>query len=486
MKKLLLQAICLFAFISTQAQIANGDFEDWTKLIFFDQPYVGVQGTSSNFESYFADGTLNVTEIPREDGSAMRLENVSVDDEVIPGYFMTGGMPTQEGETIFFEGGFPITDSDISGISFDARFNLPAESPGFVIVQFKNGNTLVGTGNMGPGTFVFQMSGDVSDWNLMTFEFDTPVSTEANTCVIGFAAADVLANDQNFIAGAFLEIDNVSLDNSTNIIQGAAFENWIAAPPIYTPDDVLVDIIPFADHYSQTNEANNGAHALELKTISHQGQVIIGTVMMAEEIDGLVVPNIEIAEGQQMLEFYYKYVTEGEDMATAEIVFYQTTEEESIPVYMHTIDLTPSEDYMLMNYDFGADLQEAEVSANKMSIKFSSSSEAEGHEPLLGSTLTVDDVALSEVLSDFVLTSAGNTPQIVAYPNPTYGRVIFNFGAQTSGFYRFYSPQGSMLSATSFSNKTQVIHDLWGLPAGQYIFRFYTPGLVRTKYVVKL
>jgi hypothetical protein len=141
---------------------------------------------------------------------------------------------------------------------------------------------------------------------------------------------------------------------------------------------------------------------------------------------------------------------------------------------------------MLMNYDFGADLQEAEVSANKMSIKFSSSSEAEGHEPLLGSTLTVDDVALSEVLSDFVLTSAGNTPQIVAYPNPTYGRVIFNFGAQTSGFYRFYSPQGSMLSATSFSNKTQVIHDLWGLPAGQYIFRFYTPGLVRTKYVVKL
>lgn len=486
MKKLLLQAICLFAFISTQAQIANGDFEDWTKMILFDQPFVGVPGTSSNYETFFIDGSLNVIEVPRGDGRAMRLENIFVGNAVMPGYFITGSMPNQEGETLHFEGGFPISDTEVSGISFDARYSMPPESAGFVLVQFKNDETLVGTGNMGPGTYVFPMSGNAFDWTTMSFDFDTPVSPEANTCVIAFAAADVLSDDQNFTAGTFLEVDNFSFTNSTDEIFGTAFENWAPAPPIWTPDGAVVDVIPFANHYNKSDDAHSGLLALELTTTNHQGQTLVGTALMADMADDQVVPTIDIAEGQHMVEFFYKYTTEGQDIATVEFVFYQTTDGESTPVFMHVMDLEPVDEYTLISFDFGAALQEAEVSANQMTIKFSSSSEAEGHEPMLGSTLTVDDVELSGVLTDFVLTAGVSTPQIVAYPNPTYGRVIFNFGTQTSGFYRFYSPQGALLGTTSFSNKTEIIHNLWGMPAGQYIFRFYTPGLVRTKYVVKL
>jgi hypothetical protein len=104
----------------------------------------------------------------------------------------------------------------------------------------------------------------------------------------------------------------------------------------------------------------------------------------------------------------------------------------------------------------------------------------------LGSTFTVDDVELSGVLPTSILAAAAPSVQILAYPNPTYGRVIFNFGLPTSGFYRLYSPQGSLLGTTSFSGNKEIFHNLWGMPAGQYIFRFYISGQVITKFVVKL
>jgi hypothetical protein len=485
MKKHLLPLL-LLAGTSALAQVQNGDFEDWHKLVLFEHPMVNYETSSSNYETFFENGSLNVTEVAHEDGSALRVQNLAVGNQIMPGFFLTGFPPQQEGENLIFEGGLPASDPNVDGISMDIRYDIFMESPGFLIVQFKNNGVPVGNGNMGEGTFHFPLSGTQTEWTNMSFDFGGAVAVEFNEIVIGIASANLLSDDLTYPENSWIEIDNLALNNSTDVIPGGDFEAWAFVDPIFVPVNCDVDIHPFESNYVRSEDSNNGFYALGLISTG-EGFVEVGDAVMGGlNTDEGILPQIQIDENSTSLEFYYKYAG-ANDLGLARVLFYNTEEENNVPVHEHFIELVPADEYTMVTYEFADDLVENSISADRMAIVFNSSDTREGAIPQSGSTLLIDDVQVNGTLFDGLTTLFNpNRPVITGYPNPTRARVVFDLKAPRSGFYRVYNSSGLQIDIVQFQNTDEVIHNLWGMPNGTYTFRFYYNNKIETIRVVKI
>ncbi len=483
MKKTLLPLFTLCIGLGANAQVLNGDFEDWDKLILFQQPNMGIEAVSSNYETFFETGQLNVNQVPNGDGSALRLENIGQGENVMPAYFLTGETPNQEGEALVFGGGIPVEDSNVSGISMDLRYDIPAEVPGFVIVQFKLNDVPVGPGNMGPGTFYFPLSG-TQEWENEVFDFGGAINTEIDQVVIGIACSDLINEDATFPEDAWLEADNLTFVNSTDEITNGDFDIWSFVPPIFTPTSVDVDIRPFDRQFFRTDDVSEGVYALGLETLDFDGFVAPGRALMGiRSPEGDIIPTIDLNDEHTMISFDYKYQAEG-DVAEAVIVFFELQNDDLVPAFVKTIDLQPNQEFQSVEYSFTEDLEENFVDASKVAIEFTSSKI--DAEPQSGSKLILDNVEVSGTLSTFDWVRSAGGPQISAYPNPTLARVIFDFGAERTGYYRVYNAQGFQIDFVNFQNTDRLIHNLYGMPAGQYVFRFYHDSGVETVRVNKL
>lgn len=481
MKKTLLPIAFLALGTTAFAQVENGNFEDWNKLILFEQPFMDFNSASSNYEIFLETGQTNVFQVAHEDGSAIRLENVSVEDEITPGFYLLGETPAQEGEDLVFPGGLTASDPNVTGISVDMSYDFPGESSGFVIVQFKMDGMPVGPGTMGTGTFFFPISGQ-QDWENEVFDFESAIGVEYDQVVIGFATADLIGSDSEFPLGSWMEIDNLSFINSTDEIPNGNFDVWAQVPPVFVPVKVDVDIDLINPTFLRSNEASEGQYALGLITREFDGfaeptKAMVGTAIVEDDI-----PTIDLNESDAMLSFDHKYLAEN-DLAEVEITFYQESEELLIPVHVKLIDLEPSATYETVQYSFLEELEENFVTATKMSIQFSSSKE-DGN-PVGNSVLFIDNIKVLGALRVLTPQRTDEQIRITAYPNPTVGRTTFRFGVQRTGFFRVYNNQGNQIDLVNFDNEKFLTYDLTALPAGQYTFRFYHEGGIRTGRVIK-
>ncbi len=471
---------------SANAQILNGGFENWTKMILFEHPAMGISTMSSNYETFFNDGSLNVNRISSPTGSGLRVETKYAGDELVAGWFITGQTPNQEGEGLLFEGGFPASSSSVTGISMDIRFNIPESSPGFVVVQFKNNGVPVGNGNMGAGTFMFPLSGEMT-WTNMQWDFGGPLGETPDQCVIGIVCADVLNSDQNFVEGAFVEVDNILFTNSNDLVPAGNFEGWSYVEPIWTPDDAVVDVDPFHPTYEPWDAANSGNYSMKLMTIQPESDwTQVGRVWLAESTDGEVVPNIMLNETQTTLSFHYKYTSVNDDVAMVQITFYQEIENGFVPVYWKSIDLNGNETWEEVEYNFAEELEQNFVTADAMSIMFESSKFMEAMEPQVGSTLLLDGIALSGLLFNFNPVSNAVKGSLKTWPNPTLARVTIDLGLPRTGFYRVFNEQGTQLDIREFTSQRYIVHDLSNMPSGKYIFKFQHTGGIQITSVIKL
>jgi hypothetical protein len=481
MKKHLLQISFLMLSSMTFAQVANGDFETWDEVELFDEPQMGIDVSSSNYEIFLEAGQANVTEIQGQDGSAVKLENISVGDEVYPAFFLLGGTPDQEGESLVFPGGLSISDQNISGIAVDMAYDFPGESSGFVIVQIKNAGTPVGNGTMGPGTFFFPLSGS-KDLENSVFNFEAPIGVEFDQMVIGFATADLIGDDESFTAGAWMEIDNISFVNSAEEVENGDFENWSQLPSAFTPQSVVVETNLLEPAFAQSTDASEGAFALSLMTRVFEGfadpsSAVFGS---AETPDS---PIIEISESTTSLSFDYKYQAE-QDVAVVDLVFYNSADNPEIPVYGTSIELDPSADYQTIEFNLLELLDENQIQADQMSLMFYSSQGMA--EPAEESVLTIDNIVIQGALSNDIREARTDFHRIYAAPNPTTLRTTFHFSEISSGFYRVFNGQGYPIEVVPYQNKRTITHDLTQQPAGMYIFRFYDQIGIQNVRVMKL
>ncbi len=187
--------------------------------------------------------------------------------------------------------------------------------------------------------------------------------------------------------------------------------------------------------------------------------------------EGEIIPNIEIGD-KDMLSFKYFYLSTN-DLAEAKVVFYKEVDGNFEPVHEHMLELGNNENYQLLEYPFQNELTQLGVDASHMTIEFKSSIESLEIPAQDGSILLLDEVALESALGVNSKLTAQSVKQVWAYPNPTMGRVIFNFGTRRAGYFRVYNQVGAQVAIREFSSTQELIFDLSPYPAGQYLFKFY-------------
>lgn len=482
MKKFTLPALLCLVGFSSFAQVENGSFESWTKLFLFEHPIAGMKTMSSNYDSYFANGELNVYEVEAEDNTHMRIENMETPEEVIPGYYLIGDVPSAEEGDLIFGGGFELSDLNATGISADIKMDIPLTNPGFVLVQFKSNGTPVGPGNFAPGTYVFYVVGD-QDWTNMEFDFDGPLDPSTDECVIGFASADLIGNDSPFAPEASIEIDNIALIDSDVEVPAANFEAWDFVAPIEVPENCHVEIHPFDQNFEKSFSSFDENIALGLQTRSVEGQVEPARAVMADVNDeGEVIPTIAIESNHSLLSFRYFYQGVGEDVAQAVVTFYGGEIGDYNELYTHKMDLPTTGGYSLVEYGFEDDMIVNFPEATMVSITFASSKASNDIPAEEGSHLLVDDVQLSGTLSILDRVNKNTDLGVLSYPNPTNGRVSFDFGSRKTGYVRVLNSNGVQVGTRTYNNMRGIGYDLTEYPAGNYLFKFYhTDGRQSTR-----
>ncbi len=486
MNKLILPAfLCLLGF-SSLAQVSNGGFEDWNKLILFEHPNTGMNTMSSNYDTFFANGELNVNRIETEDNSTLRIENMDIDGNVVPGFYLFGNLPVSEGEMLTFGGGIEMTDLSMTGITMDLKMDIPIEKPGFVMVQFKSEGMPVGNGNHSTGTYVFPLSG-VQDWTNVEFTFDEEIDPSVDQCVIGLSCADPIGEDAPFAPESYMELDNIEWMDSDVEVAGGNFESWTYVAPIFVPKDCNVDVDPFDLNFEDSPIAFEGLHALGLHTMQQDETVNPATAVMGDVDEmGTIVPTIVMESNHSIMSFMYSYNGVGEDVAQATVVFYSENEGEYSALYTHKMDLPSTGGYQLMEYNFEQDMNADFAEASMMSITFESSKTSSENTPQEGSFLLVDEVSLSGTLGIFDRVNKYTELGVLSYPNPTMGRVEFNFGARKTGYFRVINPSGVQIDTKTYSNKNLTNYDMTDLPAGSYLFKFYHTSGFQSARVMKL
>jgi len=115
-----------------------------------------------------------------------------------------------------------------------------------------------------------------------------------------------------------------------------------------------------------------------------------------------------------------------------------------------------------------------------------SSSKMQDNEPQAGSVLVVDNIQFGSALGLFDKFDRIAELTITAYPNPTIGRVVFEFHSVKSGFYRVFDRAGMQIDIVEYTNREKVIYNLLGYPAGKYFFTFnHSNGQTESVRVLK-
>ncbi len=484
MKKLILPLIAVVCATGLKAQVYNGNFDHWQQMDLFDHPVMEAEVSSSNFETFVQAGFSNVTAVDGPTGMALRLESVAAGEQVFPAFFLTGEAPNGEGEEIIFNGGFAIHDANVTGIKLDLRHGFASGSEGLLIVQFKKNGVPVGEGNMGPGTMIITLEGN-ADWHEKVVEFEGGFDIKPDACVVGVTTANLLADDGQFPAGSWVEIDNLQLLNSNQPVVGGDFESWDAEDPIFTPEGILVDVNPMHPTYERTVDAVNGMFALKLTTQTYgDGQYNAGRAVFAEGDFYNPTPSIALHQNDTELSFAYKYAPVGNDLGSVQVAFFNEIDGNWQPVHIKQIDLEAAEDFTWHTYAFRQELDNMSLQASHVVITFESSKWNEVPTAGNGSTLIVDDVALDGTLRVGVATL--NNARVTASPNPTQARVTFSFNLPRTGYYRILDSKGKQIAIREFQSSWDVSHDLQNLKSGMYLFRFVHTGGVDAVRVIKL
>lgn len=404
MKHALLLLCGVFATLFSFAQLENPGFENWTTVSDFDQPDIGDHPfTSSNFETYYADGSLSVTEVTGVEGSALRIETIeTMEEDTIVGYAIWGNPPG--GEELIFQGGFAMSDQNVTSLSVDMRYSINLDSPGFVIVQFKNEGEPVGPGNLFPGVYFFPVSGEQLTFENETFNISPGVGTTFDECTIGFACNNILDDTVESFPGDFLEIDNLEFNGTDQTIPGADLNDWVPVSPVPTPDGWDIFFNPFFQLHDQSTDAAEGDYALELRSEVFDENVQTGVASQGFDTEGEFLPGLALPDDFYGWSFQYKYTTEALDTAALIAVFSELANPTPEDItYFHLEKLIPTENYTTVEIDLTDIVQQVDL--NFFSIAVTSSWQDEG---VPGSNIAQDGSVL--LIDDFQELILGDDP----------------------------------------------------------------------------
>jgi hypothetical protein len=191
--------------------IPNGDFEEWSTIEYA----IPDQWNTSAPENLSDAGIVASTEVSGYINSAIRLETMMVDDQLVQAYFSN-----TDGDPLAGEGGVPYNGTP-TGITGYYRYHLPALDTALMAVICKSSGSISSI-----DLFKIKGTGDLSEFTVFNFSLS---NTEAVDTVIIAATSSNLITQEGIEIGSWIEFDQLAFTGASPVmppIPNGSFDVW--------------------------------------------------------------------------------------------------------------------------------------------------------------------------------------------------------------------------------------------------------------------
>ena len=333
--------------------VPNGGFENWTTVDLFDDPDDWNTGnTQLMMESDSLDVlTASKTEESYSGNFALELISVVTDppeEDTLFGYAICSGNIGGEGDTLIFNGGFPVSSNPDTLCGYFKYSIVPGDTAYILCAFKKDGVVLLEE--------YFQIFGEQSSYTKTCFDVhaDTlPVTIDS--VVIAFSCSDF----NNPKPGSLLTIDSLWLTGISDTIPNHDFENWTFLsyedPDEWTTTNNFYMI--FGEETvaaTKSTDSHSGTYALRLENnLIEAAGMILSLATTSDDIFSFE-PTVPMSFNPSTLQGYYKYSSPEEDTAMVAVYVYgrdELIEEEYWQFF--GIQLTEAADYTFFEVPMG-------------------------------------------------------------------------------------------------------------------------------------
>ena len=289
-----------------QAQnIPNGGMENWSTYQLFETP---PPYQTTNLQSFILGGEYGVTQVAGVTGSAVRLETVELDGELVAGILVQGDLDD-------FGGGSPLTMTPDS-VRVSLRYEIPMGDSALIALVFSN----VGVIN---GIAQSVITGSQNTFEQITFDVPPILGVPDSVQLVVFSS-----DPDNPVLGGFLEIDDLILTGTTDELPNNDFEIWDAEAyddldnfTSFNSFQALFDLDPMA---TQTSDAYAGSSAVRIENVEitdfDNGEFdTIGFIYSGDLFSDYSA--FELDATPQWISGWYKYAPVENDSATIFLSF---------------------------------------------------------------------------------------------------------------------------------------------------------------------
>lgn len=373
--------------------------DNWTTYQLFETP---PPFQTTNLQSFILGADYSVTQVAGVTGSAARLETIEGDGEIIPGILVIGELSDDLG------GGIPISGTPDS-VRVSLRYEIPMGDEAFIALVFSKEGTINGVAQ-------YDISGTQNSFEQIVFDVPPILGVPDSVQFIAFSS-----NPDDPVLGGFLEIDDIILTGTTDVIPNGDFEIWESVEyeevdnfSSFNPFQALFDLEPMA---TQTSDSYAGSSAVRIENVEivdfdNNDLDTLGFIYSGDFFSDYSAFGLDVTP--QIFSGWYKYAPVEDDLA---IIYLEFTKYDSSLGFSETVaefafELGESSDYT--SFEFPLSFTEI---PDSFSLGISSGNFESNDEYVpLGSVLHIDELSF-----DFVEGTKAPifSDALEVYPNPS-------------------------------------------------------------------
>jgi hypothetical protein len=430
----------MFPLLMVAQSIPNGDFEEWTIIEYA----IPDQWNTSATENLMDAGFVASTEVSGYINSAIHLETMTNEDELIPAYFSN-----TDGDPVAGEGGVPYNGSP-TGITGYYRYHLPALDTALMIVICKSGGSI--------SSFdLFKIKGTGDQPEFTAFNFALTNAAAVDTVIIA-ATSSNLITEEGIEIGSWIEFDQLAFTGESPVmppIPNGSFDEWNS----YTWDRPI-GWNTRGSNISLTTDSYSGEYAIQLvNEVREDGSIDPSTVTTSDISDGPPVGGLPYSNVSDTLCGYYKFIAPEGQFAAVSAVIYASGNN----IGGNYLQLAPADSYtyfeMPLNTFSLPDTLGVEITSAAWPFD----------DDLEGNTLIVDHVQLkSAPLNTSEISHSG----LSLFPNPVRNELTIKLASQwsTDDMIFIYNQSGQCVYS-ALVTQSQMMLDTSFLTAGLYSYK---------------
>lgn len=458
---LLLFFLSSITFLQAQI-IPGGNMDNWTTYQLFESP---PPFQTTNLQSFILGADYSVTQVAGVSGSAARLESIQAGGDIIPGFLVLGELNDDLG------GGIPISSSPDS-IRVSLKYDIPVGDAGIIAAVFSKEGTINGVAQ-------YEITGTQSSFEQVSFDVPPIIGVPDSIQFIVFST-----NPDDPVVGGYVEIDDIILTGTTDVIPNGGFEIWESVEyeevdnfSSFNPFQALFDLEPMATQTSDAYAGNSAVRIENVEIIDFDSNELdtLGFIYSGDFLSD--EPAFGLDATPQIISGWYKYAPVDNDLATIYLSFtkYNSSLGSSEVIAEFGFLLGEANDYT--SFEFPLSFSEV---PDSFSIAIASGNVDNDFVPL-GSVLYIDELS-------FDYTEGTRVPifsdALEVYPNPATDFVFIKMDKKvgTPKSIQLTDAMGRVIQFSDIENlefgNDLLRVDMKNYPPGMYYYKIETENSV--------